>query len=70
MYNKMNNLGAGDAFQPEDMSNPTSQQLMQFPGCTDLHDEVEEEEQGRPFGTHVSEAVEIIKDWVSEKDRS
>jgi hypothetical protein len=70
MYNKRNNLGAGDAFQPEDISNPTSQQLMQFPGCTDLHDEVEKEEQERPFGTHVREAVEIVKDWASEKNRS
>ena len=64
---------AGDASQPEHFTeNMTSQQQMQFPGHTDMHDEVakgnKSDSRERLFGTHIRESVEIIKDWMSERD--
>ena len=74
MSNELDYLGSGDASQPEHIiPDTTSQQPMQFSGHTDLHDETGGEKsdpQGRLFGTHIREAVGIVKDWVSGKDHS
>ena len=73
MPNQSEYLGAGNASQPEIFRNSTSQQVMQFSGSTDLRDETEENEsdpEGKLFGTHINEAVEVAKDWISAKNRS